>query len=120
MKVEEVLANKDSLFGNEVKIEGVLIERAPEHFFYLAPDEDSIDDFSRSIHVVLPLPRREFEYRLPGILVGSRYGFADPATITGRLVESSEDAFPAAITNMTHMTTRPRHEGREVEVVLDP
>lgn len=120
MKVEEVLTQLDSLVGNEITIEGFLVERAPEYYFYLAPDEESIDEFSRSILVVLPLPRREFENRLPGILVGSRYGFANSATITGRLIRSDSRAFPAALTALTHMTARSRQENKEIDVLLDP
>ena len=46
MKVEEILAQKNSLFGSEVMVEGFLVERAPEYHFYLAPNEDSIDELS--------------------------------------------------------------------------
>ena len=73
MKVEEILDQKNSLFGSEVTVEGILVEQAPEYHFYLAPDKHSKENLSKCILVIPPFSSDELENRLPGMLVGSRY-----------------------------------------------
>ena len=102
MKVANALTDIAKLSGKKVTIEGFLVQRAPEFFLYIAPDEDSIDELSLSIRIVTPLSRDELRNRLLTYM-GSRYLYADPAVATGRLKMSDDDIFPALITDLDRL-----------------
>lgn len=117
MKVEEILAQKEMLFGSEVIIEGFLVEKAPEYgLFYLAPSDGMRDEKTKSIRIILPISRRDLENHISP-WVGGAYGYADPATLTGILVPSEDGLFPAAITSLAKFSVGPSEEIVDVPLV---
>lgn len=98
MNVSEVLTGAGQLVGKEVELQGffVMVEEAG----YLIGSDANLDDRSNALRVDIPA--------MLDVLVskvaprgGSKYYYADPAVICGRLSKSGDgDGFPYKISDV--------------------
>jgi hypothetical protein len=98
MKVSEVLTGAARLAGNEVELEGlfVMVEEAG----YLVDSDANLDDRSNALRVDIPSMLDVLTSRVAP-RGGSKYFYADPAVISGRLSTSEDgDGFAYKLSNV--------------------
>lgn len=97
MQVSEAIQDADSLFGENITIEGIFVMKMAVG--YMVGSETDIANPSVGILLDVPNLKKTLLSKVPAY-GGSQFSYCNEARITGTLMANTIDSFPCSIKNI--------------------